>query len=41
MNAFFAACVAAIVLAVIGVVVLDGAVQETSEQAYTVQGVRT
>jgi hypothetical protein len=41
MNAFLAACVAAIVLAVIGVVVLDGAVQESSEQAYTVPGVRT
>jgi hypothetical protein len=41
MKAFVAACLAAIVLAVIGVVVLDSAVQETSEQAYTVHGVRT
>jgi hypothetical protein len=40
MKSFFAACVAAIILALAGVVVLDGAFQQTSEHAYTVPGVR-
>jgi hypothetical protein len=41
MKSFVAACVAAIVLAVIGAVVLDGVVQKSSEDAFTVHGVRT
>jgi hypothetical protein len=41
MKSFVAACVAAIVLAVIGAVVLDGVLQESSEDAFTVHGVRT
>jgi uncharacterized membrane protein YvlD (DUF360 family) len=41
MKSFFAACVAAIILAVIGAVVRDGVFQESSEDAFTVHGVRT
>jgi hypothetical protein len=41
MKAFFAACLAAIVFALIGVAVLDGVLQESSEQAFTAHGVRT
>ena len=39
MKTFVVACVAALVIAVIGVVVLDG-VQKPADQAFTTSGVR-
>jgi hypothetical protein len=41
MGAFLAACVAAVIIAIGAAVVLDTFVQETSEAAFTVPGVRT